>query len=79
MLFRSYDTMLRFLGKYRISTMYLPEVMVKMRVGGASNRSLKNIIRKSKEDMQAIRDNQFGTVFTLAFKNIRKVTQFILK
>ncbi len=74
-----YDTMLRFLGKYRISTMYLPEVMVKMRVGGASNRSLKNIIRKSKEDMQAIRDNQFGTVFTLAFKNIRKVTQFILK
>lgn len=74
-----YDTMLRFLGKYRISTMYLPEVMVKMRVGGASNRSLKNIIRKSKEDMQAIRDNQFGTVFTLAFKNLRKVTQFILK
>lgn len=74
-----YDTMLRFLGKYRISTAYLPEVMVKMRVGGASNRSLKNIIKKTKEDMQAIRDNQFGSVFTLAFKNLRKVTQFIVK
>jgi len=74
-----YDTMLRFLGKYRISTRYLPEVMVKMRVGGASNRSLKNIIRKSKEDFKAIRDNKFGNAFTLAFKNLRKITQFINK
>ena len=74
-----YDTMLRFLGKHRISTVYLPKVMVKMRVGGASNRSLKNIIKKSKEDMKAIHDNQFGSVFTLVFKNLRKVTQFILK
>ncbi len=74
-----YDTMLRFLGKHRISTLYLPEVMVKMRVGGASNRSLKNIIQKSKEDYQAIQDNNFGTIFTLLFKNLRKVTQFIMK
>lgn len=74
-----YDTILRFLGKHRISTMYLPEVMVKMRVGGASNRSLKNIIKKTKEDMQAIQDNQFGSLFTLAFKNLRKLTQFVLK
>lgn len=74
-----YDTMLRFLGKHRITTAYLPEVMVRMRVGGASNRSLKNIIRKSKEDYQAIKDNSFGSVFTLIFKNLRKVTQFIAK
>ena len=74
-----YDTMLRFLGKHRISTYYLPEVMVKMRVGGASNRSLKNIIKKTKEDMRAIQDNNFGSVFTLVFKNLRKVKQFIIK
>ncbi len=74
-----YDTMLRFLGKYRITTHYLPEVMVKMRVGGASNRSLKNIIKKSKEDMKAIHDNEFGSVLTLVLKNLRKLTQFIVK
>ncbi|KAF0130588.1 MAG: hypothetical protein FD155_1398 [Bacteroidetes bacterium] len=74
-----YDTMLRFLGKHRISTYYLPEVMVKMRVGGASNRSLKNIIKKTKEDMKAIQDNNFGSFFTLVFKNLRKVKQFIIK
>lgn len=74
-----YDSMLRFLGKYRISAAYLPEVMVKMRVGGASNRSIKNIIRKSKEDYLAIRKNRFGSVFTLIFKNLRKIQQFFLK
>ena len=74
-----YDSMLRFLGKYKISTAYLPEVMVKMRVGGASNRSLKNIIQKSKEDLHAIKKNEFGNIFTLVFKNLRKVTQFIKK
>lgn len=74
-----YDSMLRFLGKHKISTQYLPEVMVKMRVGGASNRSLKNIIKKSSEDWDAIKRNQFGNVFTLVFKNLRKVTQFINK
>ena len=74
-----YDSMLRFLGKYKISTQYLPEVMVKMRVGGASNRSLKNIIKKSSEDWDAIQRNEFGNIFTLIFKNLRKVTQFIKK
>lgn len=71
-----YDNMLRLLGKHRITTAYLPVVMVKMRVGGASNRSLKNIIRKSSEDMRAIRVNRFGSVFTLVFKNLRKLGQF---
>jgi glycosyltransferase len=74
-----YDTMLRFLGRYKISAAYLPEVMVKMRVGGASNRSVKNIIRKSTEDYQAIKKNKFGSVFTLIFKNLRKIQQFFLK
>jgi len=74
-----YDSMLRFLGRFKISTAYLPEVMVKMRVGGASNRSLKNIIQKSSEDFKAIKKNNFGNVFTLIFKNIRKVSQFIKK
>ncbi len=39
-----YELMLRFLHKYKISTCYIPEVLIKMRLGGASNRSLKNLI-----------------------------------
>ena len=50
-----YDLILRFLGKHKISTAYLPEVLVKMRWGGKSNRSLKNIIKKSYEDYRALK------------------------
>lgn len=72
-----YESMLRFLGKQKISTAYLPRVMVKMRVGGASNRSLKNIIQKSREDLRAMKVNNFGNLFTLAGKNLGKLNQFL--
>ena len=72
-----YESMLRFLGKHRITTVYLPRVMVKMRIGGASNRSLKNIIRKSREDLRAMKVNSFGNIVTLAGKNFRKLNQFL--
>ncbi|MCX7084396.1 MAG: hypothetical protein NTY69_02550 [Methylococcales bacterium] len=48
------------MGKYKISTHYLPNVLIKMRVGGASNKSLKNVLKKSTEDLQAMRNNQMG-------------------
>lgn len=37
--------MLRFLARAKVRCAYIPHVMVKMRLGGASNRSLGNIIR----------------------------------
>lgn len=72
-----YDAMLRYLVKGGIRLAYLDEVMIKMRVGGESNASLKKIIKKSSEDYRAIRRNGVGGVGTLAFKNLSKVTQFI--
>ena len=55
-----YDFMMRVLYKHSISTFYIPEVFVKMRVGGASNKSLKNIVHKSKEDLRAMKNNGIG-------------------
>ena len=37
MIASDYELMLRFLHKYKISTYYIPEVLIKMRLGGASN------------------------------------------
>lgn len=71
-----YDFMMRILGKMDISAAYLPQVLVKMRVGGESNKSLKNIIRKSREDYTAMKRNGIGGLGTLAAKNFRKVPQF---
>ncbi|MGQ8337734.1 glycosyltransferase family 2 protein [Sunxiuqinia sp. A32] len=74
-----YDFMLRILQDTKLGFQYLPHVITKMRVGGASNKSLANIILKSKEDLRAIRNNNIGGVYTLLFKNIRKVSQFFRK
>ncbi|MEN8121865.1 MAG: glycosyltransferase family 2 protein [Bacteroidota bacterium] len=71
-----YDLMLRFLGKHKISTSYLPEVLVKMRWGGKSNRSLANIVQKSKEDYFALKENNIGGFESLFLKNFRKLGQF---
>jgi glycosyltransferase involved in cell wall biosynthesis len=74
-----YDFMLRVLGGLKLDqVVYLPEVLVKMRVGGASNRSLKAIIRKSAEDYRILRANGFsicGAAGALAWKNLSKGQQ----
>ncbi len=68
--------MLRLLGRGGVRTAYIPGVLVKMRVGGASNRSLRNILRKSREDYRALRTNGVGGVAALAWKNLSKLPQF---
>jgi glycosyltransferase len=65
------------LGKGGVRAAYIPEVLVKMRVGGASNRSLKNILQKSREDYRALRVNGVGGVAALAWKNLSKLPQFL--
>ncbi len=71
-----YDWMLRLLTKQTLVVAYLPEVLVHMRTGGVSNRSLKNLWQKSREDILILRNHQIGGVMTLVKKNIRKVSQF---
>jgi glycosyltransferase involved in cell wall biosynthesis len=72
-----YDFMLRMLASGTVRTAYIPEVMVRMRVGGASNRSLRNIVRKSREDYRAMRRHGIGAVQALAWKNLSKIGQFL--
>jgi len=74
-----YDAMLRYMGKGSIRMAYLPRVMVKMRVGGESNRSLKHIILKSQEDYRALRSNGMGGAGALLRKNLSKIGQFVNK
>jgi len=75
-----YELMLRFLEQYRISTFYIPEVLVKMRTGGTSNRNLQNMVRKSYEDYKAWRVNALrGGLFAIILKNISKIPQFFVR
>ncbi|PML61254.1 glycosyl transferase [Vibrio breoganii] len=71
-----YDSILRYLWVNNVTASYLPKVVTKMRVGGASNRSLANIIEKTKEDIQALKDNHLFWPSALFIKNVSKIPQF---
>jgi glycosyltransferase len=72
-----YDWLLRVLGPGRVQPIYLPEVLVRMRWGGASNRSLGRLLRKSREDLLALRRHRIGGLGTLLLKNLSKLPQFV--
>lgn len=74
-----YDSVLRYFGQGGISAAYLPEVLVKMRMGGESNRSLERILRKSSEDYRALKKNGIGGIGSLIWKNFSKLSQFVIK
>jgi glycosyltransferase len=70
-----YDFMLRVLSG-GIKVKYIPQVLYKMRVGGESNKSLKNILLKSREDLRSLKKNGVGGVYSLLIKNFSKIRQF---
>ena len=75
-----YASMLRLFQNEDFKAAYLPEVMVKMRLGGMSNRSVRAMIKKSSEDWRAMRDSGFSrSVATkaLVLKNLSKMKQFL--
>lgn len=74
-----YDAILRWFIGARIQPAYLPRVLVRMRVGGVSNRNLARIVQKSREDLTAIRRNKVGGLTTLAMKNLSKLPQFLTR
>ncbi len=74
-----YDSLLRYLWVNSIKMSYLPKVLIKMRVGGASNRSLKNIIQKTKEDIKALSNSGLPVVRAVIWKNLSKIHQFFIR
>jgi glycosyltransferase len=74
-----YEWILRFLKNKHQKCAYIEEPLLKMRLGGASNRSLKLIIQKSYEDYRALRQNRVGGVGALLMKNFQKLPQFFAR
>jgi glycosyltransferase len=74
-----YHSILQFFSMPNFNTVYLPEVLVKMRLGGVSNSTLGGIAKKSFEDWCALRDSGFSIINTswaLSLKNLSKLNQF---
>lgn len=75
-----YEMILRLLYKNRLKVAYIPEVMVKMRLGGESNKSFWNRLRANKEDSLAWKQNKLNKPIFIRFtKPLQKLKQFFLK
>ena len=73
-----YELMLRLLLKHKISTHYIPDILVKMRMGGISNASISNRLKANKEDRLAwIKNGLKPKFYTIWLKPIRKIIQYI--
>ena len=75
------DIMMRFLEKYRIKSLYTPEIWVKMRMGGVSNKNLKNIWLQNKEILNSFYKNglKVNPIAFFVYKIISRFQQYIKK
>ena len=73
-----FEIMLRFIEKDKITTYYLREAFVKMRLGGETNKSLKNIYLQNVECIKAFRSNGLKVNILLypLFRILPKLLQF---
>ena len=70
--------MLRFIEKNKINSKYLPFSMVKMRLGGATNKNLKNIIQGNKECIAAFKSNDIKVSLAYPlYRLLPKLKQFM--
>ena len=74
-----YELMLRFFEKYKISSTYLNRKIVKMRIGGESTKSIKNILKNNLENYDAWKINELNvSPFTFPLKIFNKIKQLKL-
>jgi glycosyltransferase involved in cell wall biosynthesis len=75
-----YLSILQMFNYENFNSVYIPNVLVKMRLGGASNKSVSAIIKKYSEDWRALRScnfGLFGSIIAILSKNLTKLSQFI--
>ena len=72
-----YNWLLR-LFKEKCKVAYLPKNLLIMRIGGASNKSLLAIIKKTYQDYKILANEVPLPIYTLLLKNLRKIIQFMI-
>lgn len=68
-----YEFMARYLYRFRISSKYLPMLIVKMRVGGQSNRNILSRLRANRRDYLAMKVNN------IPFPHIASILKPLIK
>lgn len=72
-----FELMLRLIERYHIKAVYLQEPLVRMRLGGATSKNLKNIIKGNRECIQAFKKNELPVSILYPFyRLLPKLRQF---
>ncbi|MDD2500273.1 MAG: glycosyltransferase family 2 protein [Geobacter sp.] len=75
-----YELMLRYLLRHSITPVYLPEVLVRMRIGGSSNSSIVHRLKAHLMDWRAWRVNGlYPYPWTVPLKPLRKLGQWVVR
>jgi glycosyltransferase involved in cell wall biosynthesis len=73
-----YELMLRFMHQHQMPAHYLKKVMVKMKIGGVSNKNINNRVKGFLNDFRAMKKNGISMpLFTILLKPMRKIRQFL--
>lgn len=72
------ELMMRLFEINNIRVRYVPELWVKMRMGGVTNRNLKNIYNQNQEVLRALRSHRLPTniILFFLFKIFRRAMEF---
>lgn len=75
-----FELMLRFLEKYQITSTYLAKPIIKMRLGGATNKNFKNIFHQNIECYNAFKVNELSvSILYPLYRLLPKLIQFFKK
>lgn len=75
------ELMMRFLEVQKINSRYIPELWIKMRLGGTTNKSFKNIVMQNKEVLHALKNHNLSVnwISFFVYKIINRALQFLKK
>ena len=71
-----YDFIIRMFREKNLKIFFLNKYTIKMRAGGISNKNIKNIFLKMREDISIMRKFKLNTFKCILIKNLSKIKQF---
>jgi GT2 family glycosyltransferase len=73
------ELMMRFLEVQKINARYIPELWIKMRLGGITNKNFKNILIQNKEVLHALKNHNLSVnwISFFIYKIINRGLQFL--
>ena len=72
-----YEFMTRYLYFYKVGALYIPKLIVRMRIGGMSNSNMLRRLRANRRDYLAMKKNKVPFPFVVSFlKPVIKIHQF---